>query len=169
MTGRLHPTAHEQNAPHRAGVHRCPGKIKLYCKGADNVIFDRLAPNQLFRAETEAHLEQLAAEGLRTLCVAMTQLDPAAYEAWNAQYKIAATTLVNRAAEVCGAGIGPGRGRGRRAVGGGQWAGAGAGAGGGGGAGGGAKAGAAEQACRANPLTCKTCVPRTRRWTAWPT
>ena len=92
-----------------------PGKIKLYCKGADNVIYERLAPNQLFKAETEAHLEQLAAEGLRTLCLAMTQLDPDTYEAWNKMYKAASTTIVNRAAEVrhrcrCSANLECGRG-----------------------------------------------------------
>ena len=76
------------------------GKIKLYCKGADNVIFERLAPQQLFKEETEAHLQQLALEGLRTLCFAMAQIEPAAYEAWNEQFKAASTTLVNRAAEV---------------------------------------------------------------------
>jgi magnesium-transporting ATPase (P-type) len=98
-----HPPLSRMTADHHGvggPVTRPVGKIKLYCKGADNVIFERLAPNQLFRAETEAHLELLAAEGLRTLCLAMTQLEPAAYEEWNKQYKIASTTLVNRAAEV---------------------------------------------------------------------
>ena len=82
------------------GARRPTGKIKLYCKGADNVIFERLAPNQLFRKETEEHLEQLAAEGLRTLCLAMAQLDPNVYAEWNKQYHAASTTIVNRGAEV---------------------------------------------------------------------
>jgi phospholipid-transporting ATPase len=33
------------------------GKIKLYCKGADNVIFERLAPSQSHTEKTLAHLE----------------------------------------------------------------------------------------------------------------
>jgi phospholipid-transporting ATPase len=33
------------------------GKIKLYCKGADNVILERLAPSQLYTEKTVTHLE----------------------------------------------------------------------------------------------------------------
>jgi phospholipid-transporting ATPase len=33
------------------------GKIKLYCKGADTVIFERLAPSQPYNEKTVAHLE----------------------------------------------------------------------------------------------------------------
>ena len=33
------------------------GKIKLYCKGADTVIFERLAPNNPYVESTMAHLE----------------------------------------------------------------------------------------------------------------
>lgn len=58
------------------------GNIKLYCKGADTVIFERLAPNQPFLAATTEHLRQFASEGLRTLCLAVVQLDRAEYEAW---------------------------------------------------------------------------------------
>jgi len=32
-------------------------KIKLYCKGADTVILERLAPSQLHTEKTLAHLE----------------------------------------------------------------------------------------------------------------
>ena len=33
------------------------GKIKLYCKGADTVIVERLAPSQPYTERTVAHLE----------------------------------------------------------------------------------------------------------------
>jgi magnesium-transporting ATPase (P-type) len=33
------------------------GRIKLYCKGADTVIVERLAPSQLYTEKTIAHLE----------------------------------------------------------------------------------------------------------------
>jgi len=33
------------------------GKIKLYCKGADTDILERLAPSQLYTEKTLAHLE----------------------------------------------------------------------------------------------------------------
>jgi magnesium-transporting ATPase (P-type) len=39
-------------------VVRCSdGRIKLYCKGADTVILERLGPNQLYTDRTLAHLE----------------------------------------------------------------------------------------------------------------
>jgi phospholipid-transporting ATPase len=33
------------------------GRIKLYCKGADTVILERLGPNQPYTDRTMAHLE----------------------------------------------------------------------------------------------------------------
>lgn len=33
------------------------GKIKLYCKGADTVILERLAPSQSYTEKTVVHLE----------------------------------------------------------------------------------------------------------------
>ena len=33
------------------------GKIKLYCKGADTVIFERLSQDQPYTEQTVAHLE----------------------------------------------------------------------------------------------------------------
>lgn len=39
-------------------VVRTPeGQIKLYCKGADTVILERLAPNQSYVEKTLVHLE----------------------------------------------------------------------------------------------------------------
>lgn len=39
-------------------VVRCPdGKIKLYCKGADTVIMERLSSTQPFTEQTNIHLE----------------------------------------------------------------------------------------------------------------
>jgi magnesium-transporting ATPase (P-type) len=33
------------------------GKYKIYCKGADTVIFERLRPDSRFKDEISAHLE----------------------------------------------------------------------------------------------------------------
>lgn len=33
------------------------GRIKLYCKGADTVILERLSPNQPYTESTMSHLE----------------------------------------------------------------------------------------------------------------
>ena len=45
-------------------VVRMPdGRIKLMVKGADNVICERLAPNQTFVDKTIQHLEDFATKG----------------------------------------------------------------------------------------------------------
>jgi len=41
-------------------------KIKLYCKGADTVMLERLAKSQLYTEKTLLHLEDYATDGLRT-------------------------------------------------------------------------------------------------------
>ncbi|CAO0798073.1 unnamed protein product [Mucor circinelloides] len=76
------------------------GKIKLYCKGADSVILERLAPNDPFEQQTLHHLEEFASEGLRTLCYAMREISQQEYNQWSAVYDAAATTLTNRAQEL---------------------------------------------------------------------
>jgi phospholipid-transporting ATPase len=43
------------------------GKIKLYCKGADTVILERLAPSQSYTEKTVVHLEVHADHFLRAL------------------------------------------------------------------------------------------------------
>eukprot|EP00054_Salpingoeca_dolichothecata_P013519 m.75492 g.75492 ORF g.75492 m.75492 type:complete len:1176 (-) comp20522_c0_seq1:32-3559(-) len=79
-------------------IVRCPnGQIKLYCKGADSVIYERLAPNQPFADATLGHLKDFASDGLRTLCLAVAQLDDETYTQWNNRYKEACTALVDRA------------------------------------------------------------------------
>jgi phospholipid-transporting ATPase len=79
-------------------IVRCPGgALKLYCKGADSVILARLAPGQKHVAATEEHLRRFAADGLRTLCLAVAPLSEEAYQSWLATYSAASTALVNRA------------------------------------------------------------------------
>lgn len=49
------------------------GRIFLLCKGADNVIFDRVKPssgNEQLKVKTGEDLDLFASEGLRTLCLA---------------------------------------------------------------------------------------------------
>ncbi|XP_031569883.1 phospholipid-transporting ATPase IA-like isoform X2 [Actinia tenebrosa] len=75
-------------------------KIKLYCKGADTVIFERLRENQLYHTSTVAHMEEYAREGLRTLCIAMTELEPEEYSEWSKLYYEASTALENRTEKV---------------------------------------------------------------------
>jgi phospholipid-transporting ATPase len=90
-------------------VVRGPDKrIKLYTKGADTVIYERLAPNQAFNEPTLAHLEvscevricthvqDYATEGLRTLCLAYREVPEEEYRNWAAMYDNAASQLSGR-------------------------------------------------------------------------
>uniref|UniRef100_A0A8C4NEX2 Phospholipid-transporting ATPase n=1 Tax=Eptatretus burgeri TaxID=7764 RepID=A0A8C4NEX2_EPTBU len=76
------------------------GKLKLYCKGADNVIYDRLADDAPFQQSTMGHLDEFAAEGLRTLCFAERELTEEAYTAWLGTYRTASTALQDRAEQL---------------------------------------------------------------------
>ncbi|QPG76827.1 aminophospholipid translocase [Brettanomyces nanus] len=78
-------------------IFRCPdGKIRLYVKGADTVIFQRLSPDQEFLDATTHHLEDFAAEGLRTLCLAERVLSDNEYQTWNKVYQEASVSLEDR-------------------------------------------------------------------------
>ncbi|XP_049956962.1 phospholipid-transporting ATPase IA isoform X5 [Schistocerca serialis cubense] len=73
------------------------GEIKLYCKGADTVIYERLSPDgQQFREATLRHLEEFATEGLRTLCCAVANISEEAYEEWKNTYHKASTSMQYR-------------------------------------------------------------------------
>ena len=79
-------------------VVRAPdGRIKLYTKGADTVIFERLAPKQSFTEPTVMQLEDYATEGLRTLCLAYRNISDAEYAEWSAMYDEAAAQMSGRA------------------------------------------------------------------------
>ncbi|KAI5966195.1 uncharacterized protein KGF55_000504 [Candida pseudojiufengensis] len=65
------------------------GKIILYTKGADSVIFQRLNPqtnSHEIVSKTALYLEDYANEGLRTLCIASKELDPSWYKQWSDKY-----------------------------------------------------------------------------------
>ncbi|XP_033829471.1 phospholipid-transporting ATPase IA isoform X2 [Periophthalmus magnuspinnatus] len=79
-------------------IMRTPsGKIRLYCKGADTVIYDRLADSSRYKEITLKHLEQFATEGLRTLCFAVAEISESSYKHWQEIYHRACTSLQNRA------------------------------------------------------------------------
>lgn len=80
-----------------SAVVRAPdSKIKLYCKGADTVILERLAPEQPYTDVTLVHLEDYATEGLRTLCIAMREIPEEEYRQWAAIHSKAAATINGR-------------------------------------------------------------------------
>eukprot|EP01103_Thecamoeba_quadrilineata_P000633 TRINITY_DN10544_c0_g1_i1.p1 TRINITY_DN10544_c0_g1~~TRINITY_DN10544_c0_g1_i1.p1 ORF type:complete len:1100 (-),score=167.10 TRINITY_DN10544_c0_g1_i1:151-3450(-) len=79
-------------------IVRCPdGKIRLFCKGADTVIFQRLGPGQdQLISTTIDNLREFARNGLRTLNVAYTELSEEEYSNWAAVYKEASHALHDR-------------------------------------------------------------------------
>ncbi|KAH0589136.1 hypothetical protein H2248_004902 [Termitomyces sp. 'cryptogamus'] len=78
-------------------VIRAPnGKIKIYTKGADTVILERLSKNQPYTDKTLAHLENYATEGLRTLCLAYRDVSDEEYRQWSVIYNQAAATINGR-------------------------------------------------------------------------
>eukprot|EP01117_Protostelium_nocturnum_P008732 TRINITY_DN3129_c2_g1_i1.p1 TRINITY_DN3129_c2_g1~~TRINITY_DN3129_c2_g1_i1.p1 ORF type:complete len:1130 (+),score=309.69 TRINITY_DN3129_c2_g1_i1:147-3536(+) len=76
------------------------GKIILYSKGADTVIYERLAKENPYATVTRKHLDEFAAEGLRTLCLARLEITPEAYKSWQALYHKASTKIGNREQEL---------------------------------------------------------------------
>lgn len=72
------------------------GKIKLYTKGADTVILERLSKNQPFTEKTLVHLEDYATDGLRTLCLAFRDIPEQEYRQWASIYDQAASTINGR-------------------------------------------------------------------------
>ncbi|KAL7089629.1 hypothetical protein ACP275_13G196000 [Erythranthe tilingii] len=60
------------------------GEIFLFCKGADEVIFDRLADNgRTYQQATVMHLSSYGEDGLRTMVFAYKKIDALEYEKWN--------------------------------------------------------------------------------------
>jgi phospholipid-translocating ATPase len=82
-----------------SAIIRMPdGRIILYCKGADSIIYSRLKKGEQseLRRATAEHLEMFAREGLRTLCIASRALSEDEYQHWNAQHELAAAAVSNR-------------------------------------------------------------------------
>lgn len=92
-------------------VRTSNGKIKLYTKGADTVILERLSKNQVYTDKTVAHLEvnisyiistylkfgkDYATDGLRTLCLAYRDIPEQEYLQWATIYEQAAATINGR-------------------------------------------------------------------------
>ncbi|CAM4528908.1 unnamed protein product [Lepidochelys kempii] len=73
------------------------GQIKLYCKGADTILFERLHPsNEELMSLTSNHLEEFAGEGLRTLALAYKNLTEEHFKEWSKILQEANTSLDSR-------------------------------------------------------------------------
>ncbi|XP_033633793.1 phospholipid-transporting ATPase ID-like isoform X2 [Asterias rubens] len=72
-------------------------KIRLFCKGADSVIMSRIGEgNEQLINVTNEHLNDFAGEGLRTLCLAMKEIDEGNYQQWKKKHHAASTSLDGR-------------------------------------------------------------------------
>jgi len=76
-------------------------RIFLLSKGADNVIFERLKPdNDDLKALTDQHLQEFANQGLRTLTLAYKIIREDEYAAWSERYQNANAELDDREIKV---------------------------------------------------------------------
>nr|XP_046248112.1 phospholipid-transporting ATPase IC isoform X2 [Scatophagus argus]XP_046248113.1 phospholipid-transporting ATPase IC isoform X2 [Scatophagus argus] len=64
-------------------VREPEGELKLYCKGADIVILERLQKDYPYQEQIERALELFAQACLRTLCVAVRSVPEASWEQWS--------------------------------------------------------------------------------------
>lgn len=81
-------------------IMRCPdGKIRVFTKGADTVIFERLADPRGELSVTPA-LEDFASLGLRTLVLSQREVGEQEYADWSRRYAEANTSLTNRGERV---------------------------------------------------------------------
>eukprot|EP01116_Phalansterium_solitarium_P004039 TRINITY_DN1491_c0_g1_i2.p1 TRINITY_DN1491_c0_g1~~TRINITY_DN1491_c0_g1_i2.p1 ORF type:complete len:1331 (+),score=449.05 TRINITY_DN1491_c0_g1_i2:287-4279(+) len=78
-------------------VCRCPdGRIKVFVKGADTVIYERLGPDQPYADACQEHMRLFASEGLRTLCLAVAVISEEAYASWSRLWDEAALAVQGR-------------------------------------------------------------------------
>ena len=62
--------------------HMCHAgcRVRLYCKGADSMIYARLAPGQAVEQASQPHLADMARQGLRTLCLGQRDIPDKEYQ-----------------------------------------------------------------------------------------
>ncbi|KAG6844765.1 hypothetical protein H0H87_003988 [Tephrocybe sp. NHM501043] len=78
------------------------GRLILYCKGADSVIYERLAKDHdpVLKEKTSKDMEMFANNGLRTLCIAYRWLDEDEYMSWSKKFDDAANSIEHRDEEI---------------------------------------------------------------------
>ena len=75
-------------------------KIYLFCKGADDLIYQRLSPNSKYLDETRRHMMDFADSGLRTLCCAYREIEKDEFDSWFKRYQEAICSINNREEKV---------------------------------------------------------------------
>ncbi|XP_022440111.1 phospholipid-transporting ATPase IC isoform X1 [Monodon monoceros] len=77
-------------------VRTLEGNIRLYCKGADTVIYERLHRMNPMKQETQDALDIFAGETLRTLCLCYKEIEEKEFEEWNKKFMAASIASTNR-------------------------------------------------------------------------
>ncbi|KAM8872342.1 phospholipid-transporting ATPase ID [Synchiropus picturatus] len=78
-------------------VRNPEGKLMLFCKGADTIIYERLHPSCAKLMEnTTTHLNEYAGDGLRTLVLAYKDLDDGYVREWMQRHHEASTAMEGR-------------------------------------------------------------------------
>ncbi|XP_010633752.1 phospholipid-transporting ATPase IC [Fukomys damarensis] len=72
------------------------GNIRLYCKGADTVIYERLHQMNPRKQETQDSLDIFASETLRTLCLCYKEIEEKEFAEWNKKFMAASVASINR-------------------------------------------------------------------------
>ncbi|XP_037661950.1 phospholipid-transporting ATPase IC [Choloepus didactylus] len=72
------------------------GNIRLYCKGADTVIYERLYRINPIKQETQEALDIFASETLRTLCLCYKEIEEKEFAEWNKKFMAASVASSNR-------------------------------------------------------------------------
>uniref|UniRef100_A0A8C2C5J2 Phospholipid-transporting ATPase n=1 Tax=Cyprinus carpio TaxID=7962 RepID=A0A8C2C5J2_CYPCA len=80
------------------------GKIRLYCKGADTVIYQRLDANSQNKETTQealdvstiSHFNLVYLDTLRTLCLCYKDISQAEFDAWSQKHQAASVSMGNR-------------------------------------------------------------------------
>ncbi|XP_001920510.4 phospholipid-transporting ATPase IC [Danio rerio] len=76
------------------------GRIRLYCKGADTVIYQRLSPQSKNKENTQEALDIFANETLRTLCLCYKDISQEEFDRWSRKHQTAAVSMVDREREL---------------------------------------------------------------------
>ena len=68
-------------------IVRCPdGKIRVFMKGADSIVRQKIGQNSNLIETTDAFLLNFARDGLRTLMIAYKEIGQTEYEIWEKEY-----------------------------------------------------------------------------------
>ncbi|GAA5852544.1 hypothetical protein JCM3766R1_003525 [Sporobolomyces carnicolor] len=99
----LRTLAFNSSRKRMSSIVRCPdGRILLICKGADSVIYQRLAGDHdpEVVSTTSQQLEDFANAGLRTLCISSKYLTEEEFQKWSRMYDAACAAVEDREDEI---------------------------------------------------------------------